>query len=88
VNRSVHTDIRRTPRTGGRITVRDVDFRVEYRGLSPERVAERYDLDVAAVYEALAYYHSTPAEMRAVERHHVRAVTVVKNRRSLTPPDA
>jgi uncharacterized protein (DUF433 family) len=73
---------------GSRITVRDVVARVEDRGLSPERVAERYDLDIAAVYEALAYYHSSPAEMRAVEQRHECAVTAAKERSSLTPPDA
>ena len=48
---------------GSRVTVRDVYARVEQRGLAPERVAERYDLDIANIYEALAYYHSNPAEM-------------------------
>jgi uncharacterized protein (DUF433 family) len=71
---------------GSRITVRDVKSRVEDRGLSPERVAERYDLDLAAVYQALAYYHSSPAEMRTVEQRHDRAVTAAKKRSSLTPP--
>ncbi|WP_255150107.1 DUF433 domain-containing protein [Halorarius halobius] len=72
---------------GSRVTVRDVQTRVEQRGLSPERVAERYDLDIADVYEALAYYHSNPEEMRRVETRHERAVADAKNRSSLTPPD-
>lgn len=33
----------------------------------PETVADRFDLDVAAVYHALAYYHDHPREMSAVE---------------------
>ncbi len=53
---------------GSRITVQFVQRRVEGRGLEPQTVADRHDLDVAAVYEALAYYHSRPEEMRAVER--------------------
>lgn len=73
---------------GSRITVRDVHARVERRGLSPERVAERYNLDIADVYEALAYYHSNPEEMRQVEKRHERATAEAKQRSSLTPPDA
>lgn len=72
---------------GSRITVRDVFVRVERRGLSPERVAERYDLDIADVYEALAYYHNNPEEMHAVEMRHERAGREAKRRSSLTPPD-
>lgn len=31
-----------------------------------EAVADRYDLDVADLYHALAYYHDHPGEMREV----------------------
>lgn len=72
---------------GSRVTVRDVYVRVENRGLSPERVAERYNLDIADVYEALAYYHNNPAEMHEVEKRHDRAVAEAKRRSSLSPPD-
>ncbi len=72
---------------GSRITVSDIHVRVEERGLSPTRVAERFNLDVADVYEALAYYHNNPAEMRAVERRHEDAVEAAKEQSSLTPPD-
>lgn len=72
---------------GSRITVRDVYVRVEERGLSPERVAERYNLDIADIYEALAYYHNNPQEMREVEERHEQAVDEAKRRSSLTPPD-
>lgn len=72
---------------GSRITVRDVYVRVEERGLSPEQVAERYTLDIADVYEALAYYHHNPEEMARVERRHRRAVESAKERSSLSPPD-
>ncbi len=53
---------------GRRITVRFVRERVEGVGLDPETVADRYDLDLADVYRALAYYHDHPGEMREVER--------------------
>lgn len=72
---------------GSRITVRDVHARVEGRGLAPERVAERYDLDIADVYEALAYYHSNPEEMRRVEARHERAAAEARERSSITPPE-
>ena len=52
---------------GSRITVRDVHARVAGRNLSPERVAERFNLDIADVYEALAYYQSDPEEIERVE---------------------
>jgi len=72
---------------GSRVTVRDIHARVEKRGLSPQRVAERFNLDVANVYEALAYYHNNPAEMARVENRHERAKTEAKRRSSLQPPD-
>lgn len=72
---------------GSRITVRDVYVRVEQRGLTPERVAERYNLDIADVYEALAYYHNRPAEMQRIEKRHERAATKAKQRSSLTPSE-
>ena len=52
---------------GRRISVRQVYALVEERGENPEAVADRYDLDIADVYHALAYYHDHPREMRDVE---------------------
>ena len=51
-----------------RVSVRQVYALVEERNVDPEAVADRYDLDVADVYHALAYYHDHPREMRDVER--------------------
>jgi len=53
---------------GRRVSVRQVAALVEERETSPEAVADRFDLDVADVYHALAYYHDHPGEMAAVER--------------------
>jgi uncharacterized protein (DUF433 family) len=72
---------------GSRITVRDVSVRVETRGIRPERVAERYNLDIADVYEALAYYHNNPEEMQRVEERHEQAGKEAKQRSSLSLPD-
>ena len=40
---------------------------MEKRGVAPETVADRFDIDVADVYHALAYYHDHPQEMSRVE---------------------
>lgn len=53
---------------GRRVSVRQVSALVEERGEGPEAVADRYDLDVADVYHALAYYHDHPREMHTVEQ--------------------
>ncbi|MFB6284683.1 MAG: DUF433 domain-containing protein [Halobacteria archaeon] len=68
-----------------RVTVRDVYVRVAERGIGPERVAERFNLDIADVYEALAYYHNNPEIMRHVEKRHERAGREAKKRSSLLP---
>lgn len=57
-----------------RVSVRQVYALVEERGENPEAVADRYDLDVADVYHALAYYHDHPREMRDVEEEREDAI--------------
>lgn len=52
---------------GRRVSVRQLYLLVEERGVDPETVADRFDLDVADVYHALAYYPDHPREMSAVE---------------------
>ena len=59
---------------GRRISVRQVYALVEERGEDPEAVADRYDLDVAGVYHALAYYHDHPREMRDVKQERENAM--------------
>jgi uncharacterized protein (DUF433 family) len=51
---------------GRRISVLHIHEHVEERGLEPRTVADRFDLDVADIYHALAYYHDHPEEMDAV----------------------
>lgn len=53
---------------GTRIGVYFIHERVEGRGLEPQTVADRHDLDVADVYRALAYYHDHPDEMARIEQ--------------------
>jgi len=59
---------------GTRITVRQIRTLVEEEGLDARTVADRYSLDVAAVYGALAYYHANPEEMAEVERQREEAI--------------
>lgn len=67
--RRIERDLMSEPHIRGRrISVRQVYALVEERGEDPEAVADRYDLDVADIYHALAYYHDHPREMRNVEQ--------------------
>ena len=72
---------------GSRSTVRYVRSQVEECDLRPETVADRYDLDLADVYAALAYYHNNPEEMRRVERDRERAIENAEEMTTLSPPD-
>lgn len=69
-----------------RITVRAIHEWVEAGDMDPETVASRHNLDIAAVYHALAYYHEHPERMRAVERERERTVEVNRER-AVTGPD-
>jgi uncharacterized protein (DUF433 family) len=69
---------------GSRVTVLHVHERVEGRGLRPETVADRLNLDIADVYDALAYYHRNPAEMRTVRERHE---TVERESETLEKPE-
>jgi uncharacterized protein (DUF433 family) len=71
---------------GRRITVRFVHAQVEGRGLRPETVADRHDLDIADVYHALAYYHDHPEEMTTVERQREEAIESASEQTTISPP--
>ena len=70
-----------------RITVRHIYHRVHGRGLRPETVADRHNLDIADVYHALAYYHDHPDEMDEVEARHREAATIAREKSEMTPPE-
>lgn len=57
---------------GRRIGVYFIREQVEGRGLDPQTVANRYDLDIAAVYRALTYYHEHPEEMADIQARRER----------------
>lgn len=71
---------------GSRITVRYVYSQVEERGLRPESVANRYDLDLADVRAALTYYHRNPEVMGRVEKRRERLSETTAEMTTLTPP--
>lgn len=70
---------------GRRVGVRQVYALVEERDVDPETVADRYDLDVADVYHALAYYHDHPREMSDIEAE--REAAFEEFRDSIERPD-
>jgi len=72
---------------GSRITVRHIYERVHGRGLRPETVAERHNLDIADVYRALAYYHDHPEEMQEVEAQREKAIESAREKTTISPPD-
>lgn len=58
---------------------------VEEREVDPKTVADRFDLDVANVYHALAHYHDHFRKMSAVEAE--REDAIEQFRESLTHPE-
>jgi uncharacterized protein (DUF433 family) len=72
---------------GSRVSVRHIYARVHERGLRPETVADRLNLDIADVYRALAHYHDHPEEMAEVEQRREKAMEKAEERTTLTPPE-
>jgi uncharacterized protein (DUF433 family) len=70
---------------GRRIGVHHIVADVFDGGMSPERIAAEYDLDVADVYRAIAYYYDNPEEIRAIrERARER---MEESERAIRPED-
>jgi uncharacterized protein (DUF433 family) len=69
---------------GTRLGVLFVKERVEDGGLEPRALSDRYDIDIADVYRALAYYHDNPGEMREIEKK--RQETIEEHRHLTTDP--
>lgn len=72
---------------GRRISVRQIHEWVEESGLKPQTVADRYDLDVADVYRALAYYHDNPREMQEVRRRREEIIEEHRDQAITGPAD-
>jgi len=80
------SDVHDEPHVAGtRVTVRHIHERVEENGLRPETVADRLDLSRAQVYNALAYYHENPEEMREIEE--TRLERIDESREKATTPE-
>jgi len=72
---------------GERVSVRHIYAQVHERGLRPETVADRLDLDIADVYRALAYYHEHPEEMAEVERKRQETFRKARENAAISPED-
>ncbi|MEK6909957.1 MAG: DUF433 domain-containing protein [Candidatus Aenigmatarchaeota archaeon] len=55
---------------GTRIRVMDVVEQHLFLGSSPEYVSKAFDIPLAAVYEALAFYYQHPEEVRKDIKNH------------------
>lgn len=74
---------------GRRISVIQIFDTVKGRGDSPESVAETFDLDLADVYYALAFYYDHPEEMAQLREDRQAAYDSVDVDRpsGVTPPN-
>lgn len=72
--------------TGRRVTVLQLYERVEELGKDPHDVAAEYDLDVATVYNALAYYHTNPEEMSRIRNRRETTEAQLRERANQTRP--
>jgi len=72
---------------GRRLSVLQLRDRVEGVGDTPREVAEDYDLDIAAVYQALAYYHTHKEELETVRERREREITSLRREVAATRPD-
>ena len=69
---------------GRRIGVHHIATRVLDAGTAPGQVAADFDLDLADIHRALAYYYDRPEEMREVRE---RRNELVHGERSITEPE-
>jgi uncharacterized protein (DUF433 family) len=72
---------------GRRISVLQLRDRVEAVGDTPQAVAADYDLDLAAVYQALAYYHTHTEEMAAVRAAREEKTDALREEIAANRPD-
>jgi len=72
---------------GRRVSVLQLYERVEEVGLDPHEVADQYDLDVAPVYYALAYYHANTEEMQEVRDQRETAASELREAATQNRPE-
>lgn len=75
---------------GRRIPVLTIAERVEGRGLAPQTVADRHNLDISEVYAALLYYHDNPREFEELRRERAEIMAEIQENSSypdgVSPP--
>ena len=64
---------------GRRIPVLTIAERVGGRGLEPQTVVDRHNLDISEVYAALLYYHDNPREFEELRREREKIMADVKD---------
>jgi len=87
---TVHGDavkIKHLPPSGRRISPLTIREWVEGRGNDPQHVAEEYELPLADVYAALAYYHENPEEMEELRAERERAAEELREEIEEERPD-
>ncbi|MBK7870103.1 MAG: DUF433 domain-containing protein [Saprospiraceae bacterium] len=68
-----------SPRIAGhRIRVKDIVTWYEYLGMSADEIAAAYDLELADIFAALAYYHSHLEELQQSWREEEKLVEALK----------
>ena len=76
---------------GRRVPVLTIVERVEGRGLTPQTVADRHNLDISEVYAALLYYHDHPREFENLRREREQIMADLTDEitrpEGVTPPD-
>jgi len=72
---------------GRRVSVLQLRDRVEKLGETPKAIAEEYALDVAAVYQALAYYHTHEEELEAIRARRKRETAELRREVAADRPD-
>jgi len=72
---------------GRRISVLQLRDRVEERGETPQEVAEDLALDVAAVYQALAYYHTHKEDLEKIRERRDRETAALQREIAEERPD-
>jgi len=70
---------------GRRVPVLTIVERVEGRGLTPQTVADRHNLEISEVYAALLYYHDHPREFEELRREREQVMANVED--TVTRPD-
>lgn len=76
--RIIHTSDGAPYIAGHRIRVKDVVMWYEYLGMSADEISINYDLNLADIFAALAYYHANIETLQAQWREDEKLVDALK----------